>query len=172
MIGIKIASYLVKDLAKGKGRSHIPNRAFRMSFPILKYMALKTEPVTAYRLEAEKLDVMRDGKTQKASIDKPTIFAALKLLERTGLIKTTDRKVCKDDRVRKKYVVTPQGIVALLQAHPGHVEISKQYVRDLARNRSPFFPSSLASGTTSASNRSRTKRSSCSYGRHSHRHLI
>ena len=33
-----------------------------MSFPILKFLALNTEPVTAYRLERTELDVIHDGK--------------------------------------------------------------------------------------------------------------
>lgn len=121
-----------------------------MCFPILKYMALKTEAynpqrapggsVTAYTLENTKLDVMRNGKTEKGRIDKDTIFRSLKLMEQAYLVKATEEKVCRDGRVRKKYAITPQGVVALLQGHPEHVEISKEYVRGLAEMQKSFLP--------------------------------
>jgi DNA-binding PadR family transcriptional regulator len=112
-----------------------------MSFPILKYLALKTEPVTAYQLERTELDVIHDGKTKKALIDKPTIYDSLKLMQKTTQVESKDPKSCKDGRVRKKYVVTRQGIRDLLWSqHLGYVEISKQYVRKLAEIRHDFFP--------------------------------
>ncbi len=131
---------MVKDLTKEKTRPHEPDRAFRMSFPILKYLALKTEPVTAYKLEGEKLDVMRDGKSRKAWIDKPTIYRALKLMEDNKQVELRDRKPCKGGRVRKKYVVTPRGVVALLWGRPDHIEISKQDAREWAKKHHDFFP--------------------------------
>ncbi len=148
---MKDATYLVNDLTKErKKRAHEPNRAFRMCFPILKYMALETESyspqkaqvgsVTAYTLENTKLDITNNGNTERGRIDKATIFRSLKLLEQAYLIKATEEKVCRDGRVRKKYVVTPQGVVALLQGHPDHVEISKKYVSDLAEKQKSFLP--------------------------------
>jgi DNA-binding PadR family transcriptional regulator len=110
-----------------------------MTFPILKYMALKTEPVTAYELEKTKLDIMRDGKTKKGWIDKPTIYASLKFMEGKEIWVTEERK-CKGGRVRRKYVVSVRGILALLRAVPHNmydpklIGVSMRYVRDLAGN--------------------------------------
>jgi DNA-binding PadR family transcriptional regulator len=111
-----------------------------MAFPILKYVAFKSEPATAYELERVKHDIMRNGKNEKAWIDKPTIFRALRLLERAGLVRVMEQKVCRDGRVRKRYVVTHRGVVALLEGRWKYVQISKQDIRGLAEAQKSFLP--------------------------------
>ena len=137
---------MVKDLTKQKmvrTRTYGESRAYRMRFPILKYLALKTEPVTAYELEKTKFDIVRDGKNMKGWIDKPTIYDTLKLMEDYKEVELTERKVCKGGRVRKKYLVTRRGIATILSSgyrDPEYVEISNRYVRQLAEKQKSSFP--------------------------------
>ena len=111
-----------------------------MAFPILKHLALSKDPITPYTIEKTKLEVLRNGKIEKTWIDKPTIFKALKLLEEVRLIRAAEQKECRDGRIRKKYVVTPQGVVALLRAYPIHCTFSWQDVRNLAERQMAFLP--------------------------------
>lgn len=99
-----------------------------MAFPILKHLA--TNPVeTPYAIE----------KTLK--VDRPTVHGALRILVKANFIELVSRKRLPTGLLRKEYRVTPQGIVGLLQAHPDHVKLTKEYVRVLAEKNAPFLPS-------------------------------
>ena len=105
-----------------------PLRSFRMAFSILKYLA--THPnETPYRIEME------------LPLDRSTVRAALKLLVRANLVTVVGKpRRLPTGLERKEYKVTPQGIVALLQAHPDYIELTKGYLRDLAEKNVQFLP--------------------------------
>jgi DNA-binding MarR family transcriptional regulator len=105
-----------------------PLRSFRLAFSILKHLA--THPnETPYRIERE------------LKIDRSTVRAALKLLVKANLVTVAGKpRKLPTGLERKEYKVTPQGIVALLQAHPSHIELTKRYLRDLAEKNTQFLP--------------------------------
>jgi DNA-binding PadR family transcriptional regulator len=104
-----------------------PTRTFRQSFPILKFLSVNPDK-TAYAVE------------KQLKIERHTVLDSLELLEKAGLVKITDRKKLETGLERKEYRVTPQGVVALLQGHPEYIQLSKEYVRDLAEVQKPFLP--------------------------------
>jgi predicted transcriptional regulator len=104
-----------------------PPRAFLKAFPILNHLAVNPR-ATPYAIE------------KKVELDRPTVHAAMRALANARLVKVIERKKLPTGLVRKKYVVTPQGIVALLQAHPDYITLSKDDIRKLAEKQAKFLP--------------------------------
>lgn len=102
-------------------------RTFRKAFEILKYLAINPRK-TAYALE------------KALAIDRPTVLATLKILLSIKFVRVVDQKKLETGLVRKSYNVTPTGMVALLQAHPENVSLSKEHVLEMARNYTDFLP--------------------------------
>lgn len=104
-----------------------PLRSFRMAFSILEHLVIHPTD-TAYGIE------------KQVKIDRPTIRAALKILVSANLISVASKRKLPTGLERREYKVTPQGIVALLQADPDHIRLTKEYVRDLAAKQTAFLP--------------------------------
>jgi DNA-binding MarR family transcriptional regulator len=102
-------------------------RSFRMSFPILKYLVINPN-VTPYAIEKQ-LDV-----------DRPTVLASLKLLEQAGLIAVAAKNELPTGLTRKEYKATPQGVVALLQAQPTYIQITRADIQEVAAKHTEFLP--------------------------------
>jgi hypothetical protein len=98
-----------------------------MAFSILEHLAVHPTD-TAYGIE------------KQAKIDRPTIRAALRILVSASLVSVASKRKLPTGLERKEYKATPQGIVALLQAHPDHIRLTKEYVRDLAAKQAAFLP--------------------------------
>jgi len=97
------------------------------AFPILKYLAMHPGK-TRYVLEKE------------LSLDKRTVRAAMEVLEKARCVKVDKAQRWKNEKTIKTYVVTPQGIVALLQSHPDYVKLSISDVGTLAEKQTAFLP--------------------------------
>jgi DNA-binding PadR family transcriptional regulator len=104
-----------------------PSRTFRQAFPILKYLAINQDR-TAYAIEKE------------LKIERHTVLDSLFYLEKTGLVKISDRKKLPTHFEKKLYRITPRGIVALLEGSPEHINLRNQDIRDIAENQTTFLP--------------------------------
>ncbi len=104
-----------------------PIRAFRMAFPILKYLALNPDR-TAYAAAKE------------TKIDIPTTYETMRILVEAHLVKVHPEGKHTTGLLKESYSVTPQGIVALFQAIPEYVQISKTDARDIAEKQTAFLP--------------------------------
>lgn len=104
-----------------------PLRTFRQAFPILKYLAVNPNR-TPYAIQEE------------LKIERHTVLDSLKLLEKANLVTITNRKKLPTGLERKEYKTTPQGIVALLQAHPEHIKLSKSDMKKIASKNTQFLP--------------------------------
>jgi len=102
-------------------------RVFRKAFQVLEHLAVNPRK-TAHGIEKD------------TRLDRPTVYSAVRILETAGLVDVVEKKKLPTGLVRKKYVVTPRGVVALLQAHPDYVRLSKDYIRRLAEKNEAFLP--------------------------------
>jgi hypothetical protein len=94
-----------------------------MAFPILKYLALNPA--------SNKLNI-----SNATEIDRDTVHKSLKLLAKAELVYVANKK----NPVVMQYAVSPRGIIALLQAHPDHVEVTKTDLAKLAEKHRSFLP--------------------------------
>lgn len=104
-----------------------PTRAFRMAFPIIKYLTLNPDK-TAYTV------------AKNAKIDIPTTYKTMEILVEAHFVKVRPEGKHTTGLLKESYSVTPQGIVALLQAHPEYAQISKSDVRNMAEKQTSFLP--------------------------------
>lgn len=103
------------------------SRTFRLSFPILNYLAVSDDK-TAYAIE------------KALKIERHTVLESLSFLLKAGLVKISDRKKLPTHFEKKLYRITPRGVVALLEAHPEHVKLRNQDIRDIAEKHTTFLP--------------------------------
>lgn len=98
-------------------------------FPILQYLTSNPRK-TRYAIERK----------SKLGLDRRTVQGAVEILERAGCIRAVDTRTFKNGKKSRRYDVTPQGIVTLLQGHPEHVKLSMNDVSIIAKKRTSFLP--------------------------------
>jgi hypothetical protein len=94
-----------------------------MAFPILKYLALNPA--------SNKLNI-----SNATQIDRDTIYESIGILTTANLIYV----VSKRNPIVMEYAVTPRGVVALLQATPDYVKLTRGDMAKLAENHTSFLP--------------------------------